>query len=84
MPASRAIAAGFIGNVMEWYDFAVYGYFAVGIGANFFPAADPVSSTLAAFAVFAVGFLARPLGGVCSAMSAAGSGASRRLRRAYS
>jgi MFS transporter, MHS family, proline/betaine transporter len=64
MPAGRAIAAGLIGNVVEWYDFAVYGYFAVAIGANFFPAADAVSSTLAAFAVFAVGFLARPLGGV--------------------
>jgi MFS family permease len=64
MPTGRVIAAGLIGNVMEWYDFAIYGYFAVAIGANFFPAVDPVSSTLAAFAVFAVGFLARPLGGV--------------------
>jgi MFS transporter, MHS family, proline/betaine transporter len=63
-PAGRVIAASLIGNVMEWYDFAIYGYFAVAIGANFFPAADPISSTLAAFAVFAVGFLARPLGGV--------------------
>jgi MFS transporter, MHS family, proline/betaine transporter len=64
MPARRVIAASLIGNVMEWYDFAIYGYFAVAIGANFFPAADRISSTLAAFAVFAVGFLARPLGGV--------------------
>jgi MFS transporter, MHS family, proline/betaine transporter len=64
MPAGRVITAGLIGNVMEWYDFAIYGYFAVAIGANFFPATDPISSTLAAFAVFAVGFLARPLGGV--------------------
>ena len=64
MRAGRVIAASLIGNVMEWYDFAIYGYFAVAIGANFFPAADRVSSTLAAFAVFAVGFLARPLGGV--------------------
>jgi MHS family proline/betaine transporter-like MFS transporter len=64
MPAGRVIAASLVGNVMEWYDFAIYGYFAVAIGANFFPAADPISSTLAAFAVFAVGFLARPLGGV--------------------
>ena len=64
MPTRRVLAAGLIGNVMEWYDFGIYGYFAVAIGANFFPAADPVSSTLAAFAVFAVGFLARPLGGV--------------------
>lgn len=49
VPARRFIAACLIGNVMEWYDFAVYGYFAVAIGANFFPAADRVSSTLAAF-----------------------------------
>jgi MHS family proline/betaine transporter-like MFS transporter len=64
VPARRVIAASLIGNIMEWYDFAIYGYFAVTIGANFFPVADPISSTLAAFAVFAVGFLARPLGGV--------------------
>jgi MHS family proline/betaine transporter-like MFS transporter len=64
LPARQVITAGLIGNVMEWYDFAIYGYFAVAVGANFFPAADPISSTLAAFAVFAVGFLARPLGGV--------------------
>jgi MFS family permease len=63
-PAGRVIAASLIGNVMEWYDFGIYGYFAVAIGTNFFPAADRVSSTLAAFAVFAVGFLARPVGGV--------------------
>ena len=41
MPTRRVLAAGLIGNVMEWYDFAIYGYFAVAIGANFFPAADP-------------------------------------------
>jgi MHS family proline/betaine transporter-like MFS transporter len=59
----QIIVASLIGNVMEWYDFAVYGYFAVAIGTSFFPANDPVSSTLAAFGVFAAGFLARPLGG---------------------
>jgi MFS family permease len=64
MPAGRVISASLIGNVMEWYDFGIYGYFAVAMGASFFPAADRTSSTLAAFAVFAVGFLARPLGGV--------------------
>src|ERR687890_471786 len=62
-PPRQVIAASLVGNVMEWYDFAVYGYFAVAIGASFFPAVDPVSSTLAAFGVFAAGFLARPLGG---------------------
>ena len=63
-PSRQIIVASLIGNVMEWYDFAVYGYFAVAIGASFFPADDPVSSTLAAFGAFAAGFLARPLGGV--------------------
>jgi MHS family proline/betaine transporter-like MFS transporter len=58
----RAIIAGIAGNVMEWYDFAVYGYFATVIGSQFFPAKDPTSSLIAAFGVFAAGFLMRPLG----------------------
>ena len=59
----RLIAAGTIGNVLEWYDFAIYGYFAISIGLNFFPQADPVAQVLAAFGVFAVGYIVRPLGG---------------------
>jgi MHS family proline/betaine transporter-like MFS transporter len=58
----RAILAGIAGNIMEWYDFSIFGYFAVIIGRQFFPTADPVSSLLAAFGVFAAGFLMRPLG----------------------
>jgi MFS transporter, MHS family, proline/betaine transporter len=58
----RAIIAGIAGNVMEWYDFSVYGYFAANIGRHFFPAQDTVSSLIAAFGVFAAGFLMRPLG----------------------
>ena len=58
----RAIIAGIVGNVMEWYDFAIYGYFATVIGRNFFPAKDASSSLIAAFGVFAAGFLMRPLG----------------------
>lgn len=58
----HAIIAGFAGNVMEWYDFSVYGYFATSIGRHFFPAQDTVSSLIAAFGVFAAGFLMRPLG----------------------
>lgn len=61
---ARQIAAGTIGNVLEWYDFAVYGYLATFIAANFFPAEDPVAGLLATFAVFAVGFLMRPVGGI--------------------
>src|SRR5215469_10192781 len=55
----RAIIAGVSGNVMEWYDFSVYGYFAANIGRHFFPAQNAVSSLIAAFGVFAAGFLMR-------------------------
>ena len=57
------VAAGAIGNVLEWYDFAVYGYFAASIGRAFFPSEDPVAQVLAAFGIFAAGFLMRPVGG---------------------
>ena len=60
----RLIGAGTAGNIMEWYDFAVYGYFAGTIGQHFFPSTDPTASLIAAFGVFAAGFLMRPLGGV--------------------
>ena len=50
--------------MLEWYDFAVYGYLAPIIGTLFFPSDDPVASLLAAFGVFAIGFAARPVGGV--------------------
>ena len=64
MPQSplRTALAGLIGNVLEWFDFAVYGYFAADIGALFFPAQDPHAQRLLSFAVLALGFLARPLG----------------------
>ena len=60
----RTIAAGMIGHVLEWYDFAIYGYFAAQIGHAFFPHEDRVAQLLSAFGVFAVGFLVRPIGGV--------------------
>src|SRR5262247_2498673 len=60
---TRIISAGAIGNVLEWYDFAVYGYFAAAIGRSFFPSQEPVAQVLAAFGIFAVGFLMRPVGG---------------------
>jgi len=60
----RTVAAGTVGNFLEWYDFAIYGYFAGTIGRTFFPAEDPVAQVLAAFGIFAVGYLMRPLGGV--------------------
>lgn len=58
----RAILAGSIGNVMEWYDFAIFGYFASIISEKFFPSQDPVAALLSTFAVFTVGFIMRPLG----------------------
>lgn len=64
-PASamkRTLLAGAIGNVLEWYDFALYGYFAPVFAALFFPSDSPSISLISAFGVFAVGFLARPLG----------------------
>ena len=60
----KVIIAGMIGNALEWYDFALYGYFAVAIGRHFFPHEDAVAQLLSAFGVFALGYLMRPLGGV--------------------
>lgn len=60
----QAVSAAVIGNVLEWYDFAVYGFMASIIGKTFFPSGDDVSQLLAAFAVYGVGFLARPIGGI--------------------
>jgi MHS family proline/betaine transporter-like MFS transporter len=60
----RVVVAGIAGNVMEWYDFAIYGYFARTIGKLYFPADNQTATLLAAFGVFAVGFMMRPLGAV--------------------
>ena len=60
----RVLTAGVIGNVLEWYDFAVYGFFAPILAEQFFPAGDHMVSLLAAFGAFAVGFLMRPVGAV--------------------
>lgn len=58
----RAIAAGAIGNILEWYDFAIYGFLAPILAAQFFPSDNPVTSLIAAFGVFAAGYLMRPVG----------------------
>ena len=61
----RVAAASFIGTTIEWYDYFIYGSAAALVFApQFFPTADPLTGTLAAFATFAVGFIARPIGGV--------------------
>jgi MHS family proline/betaine transporter-like MFS transporter len=56
------MTAGVIGNLMEWYDFALYGYFASVLSELFFPSGDPAAATLATWAVFAAGFVMRPIG----------------------
>src|SRR5437667_9399867 len=60
----RAVTAAVIGNILEWYDFAVYGYVAAIIGKNFFPGKDEVTELLSAFLTFGLGFVARPIGGI--------------------
>jgi MFS transporter, MHS family, proline/betaine transporter len=60
----RNVLAATVGNALEWYDFAVYGFLAPIIGRQFFPAEDAVASLLAAFGALAIGYAARPVGGV--------------------
>ncbi|WP_241825864.1 MFS transporter [Izhakiella australiensis] len=60
----KIIFAAVFGNLLEFYDFTVYSYFALAISKQFFPSHDAVTSTLLAFSAFAIGFVARPLGGL--------------------
>lgn len=61
--AYRTAAAGLIGNVLEWFDYAVYGYFSTEIGKTFAPSSmSDEEKHLYAFFVFWIGFLARPAG----------------------
>ncbi|WDD94841.1 MHS family MFS transporter [Burkholderia sp. FERM BP-3421] len=61
----RAASAAFIGTMIEWYDFYIYATAAALVfGELYFPSGDPFLSTMASFGTFAVGFFARPLGGV--------------------
>ncbi|MCC5697741.1 MFS transporter, partial [Klebsiella pneumoniae] len=61
----KVVFASLVGTTIEWYDFFIYGTAAALVfNELFFPAFDPTVGTIAAFATFAVGFLARPLGGV--------------------
>lgn len=58
-----ALFAGMIGNILEWYDFALYGFLAVILAELFFPSSGgAIISLLATYGVFAAGFLMRPLG----------------------
>lgn len=61
--SDKKTLAGLGGGVLlEWYDWVIYGLLAAFIGPAFFPGGDPVASTLSALAVFALGFVARPVG----------------------
>lgn len=60
----KVIVAAAIGNFVEWFDFAVYGFLATTIALLFFPSGDPSVALLKTFAVFAVAFAFRPLGGI--------------------
>ncbi|OMH31484.1 MFS transporter [Tersicoccus sp. Bi-70] len=59
----RVVGASFIGNFVEWFDYAVYGYLAAVIGAVFFPESDRQTQLLSTFAIFAISFIVRPIGG---------------------
>ncbi|WP_176085578.1 MFS transporter [Martelella sp. HB161492] len=61
---NRALFLGSLGGGLEFYDFVIYATFAAQIGQVFFPAEDAAARMLAAFAVFAAGYLVRPIGGV--------------------
>jgi MFS family permease len=61
----RMLISCFLGTTIEWYDFLVYGFLGpVAFNSLFFPSLSPVAGTIAVFGVFAVGFAARPIGGV--------------------
>jgi len=59
-----SLLAGGVGNLLEWYDFGIYGLFAPILAHLFFPAHDRVASLIGAYAGFAIGFAVRPLGGI--------------------
>jgi MFS transporter, MHS family, proline/betaine transporter len=63
-PLSKVIVAATIGNVLEWFDFLVYGYFAVTIAEVFFPTGSSTVSLLITFGTFGLSYLVRPLGAV--------------------
>lgn len=60
----KVIIAGMLGNGLEWYDFALYAFSTLIISQQFFPAGNETAHLLATFGIFAVGFVARPFGGI--------------------
>jgi MFS transporter, MHS family, proline/betaine transporter len=62
--ATRVIIAASIGNALEWFDFLIYGYFAVNISKLFFPTGNGTVSLLITFATFGFSYVVRPLGAI--------------------
>lgn len=60
----RAFLGATVGHLIEWYDYGIYGFLAVYMGANFFASDTPGVSLLSSFAVFALSFFIRPIGGI--------------------
>ncbi len=58
----RALVAGSLGNLVEWYEYALYGYMAPIVASLFFPTGDGVAGLLATFSLFALAFFLRPVG----------------------
>ena len=63
MVIRRAVRGAAIGNTVEWFDFAIYGFLATYIAEKFFPSGDETAALLNTFAIFAAAFFMRPLGG---------------------
>lgn len=62
--STRRLSAGSVGNILEWYDFGLYGFMASIISELFFPSSSGAASLLGTFGIFAAGFLMRPIGGL--------------------
>ncbi|OUO89871.1 MFS transporter [Gordonibacter sp. An230] len=67
---ARAVFSGSLGNMLEWFDYGLYGYFATIISRDFFVSDDPIVGLLLSFLVFGTGFLVRPIGGILIGMYA--------------
>jgi len=64
LPLHRVILAASIGNALEWFDFLIYGYFAVTISKLFFPTSNETVSLLLTLGTFGASYLMRPLGAI--------------------
>lgn len=60
----RSVLSSSVGNVLEWYEYTLYAYFATVISSLFFPISNPYTSMIMTFATFAIGLAARPIGGI--------------------